>query len=417
VLAECSSLPDKINKNLGGITCTIDSGTYNGLDVVSGANNTAVLTLASGSDHLTINETGHLLLGQLVIPIGSVGAYVSIQATAEIKTNASLYVTDGDSDGYPSNLTLTDTATGKRRVGDMISLVALDCDDGNGTKYANAVCYTDTDGDTQYSMTRTSSVCQAGSCPGASANPGTDCNDDSSAVKYADTCYTDADNDTYTNGLSSATCVSHSTCALSTSSSASTDGAAVTGPFTAGLLRDAANGSDCNEVGTNANQVWVAGTCYYDQDNDNYGVAGTYTCMNNATCLSAAWGSIGTGTAYNYNFSNVSTDCCGTDANAYPSSAYCGSAMNACSAWEYDCDATPSEKCDTGTYTCTDPCSGTTTSAIISGSGWDSGVPACGAGGTKNMPDGAPHSGGTCYVGESCAQIDYGSYGATQTCQ
>jgi hypothetical protein len=326
-----------------------------------------------------------------------------------------MWVTDADSDGYPVNLTLySATGAGRRRFG-LMTLTILDCNDADPATYANAVCYADADGDT-YTTGGAQSVCGTSTTCGAgwrAAANGADCADNYADVWYSiAACYADLDNDEYGRTTSNTyTCINTASCATATVASIGTGTHSAYGYYSA-------NNTDCNDIGTNAVNVYVSGTCYKDADNDNYGASGTtYTCMNNATCLSATWGSVGTATAYNYNFSNVSTDCCDTDINAYPSSAYCGSAVNACGAWEYDCDGVASEQCATSTYSCTNPCSGTTTSANITSSGWDAGVPGCGANGTWNMPDGAPHSGGTCYVGLDCAGIDYGSYGATQTCQ
>lgn len=163
------------------------------------------------------------------------------------------------------------------------------------------ICRTDTDSDTYAApvgmdtQSYTLTTCPAGTIA-RTAGQLDDCNDADPAIFTNLVCYPDADGDgAY--GTSN-----HSVCAGATCASA-------------GESTDA--GTDCNDILANGgDHVKYIGFCYRDADNDSYGVQGgtTYNCMDNATCLSAAWGSVVDGIAYNYNFSNVNTDC--SDAQA-----------------------------------------------------------------------------------------------------
>ncbi|MFH0749712.1 MAG: hypothetical protein V1917_02230 [Candidatus Gottesmanbacteria bacterium] len=437
VFAACTPnpvIPAIGNKSIGANDCTIDFDTISGTDTVSTSNNTSVLTLDNAASHITINACGKLLAGSIYIDPAVTGSWISLQdPTVElctdsgiaeggkIKTNGPIYVTDADSDGYPVNLTLYDTTiTGRRRFGLMTSITNLDCNDTNASMYANAVCYTDTDGDGIYSTSRTASVCGTSStCPGASANPGTDCNDDANTVWRTSNCYPDFDKDTYTVAQTTVTCCTNGTsCETSTVRSACSN-TATTYSHTTGQMVSAANGNDCNNQDGGAGVYASHAQCYTDNDRDTYtvGLAASTTCLNTASCATATKASDSTNGAAVTTYTagqlrdsaSGTNDCCDTDANAYPGSVYYGTVgVTGCTGgggYDYDCDGNSNDKSESSTvWSCTNPCSGCSAQyAIVPG--WQSGVPGCGASDNKvNTAEG--YQGGTCYTESGCAAFD-----------
>jgi hypothetical protein len=176
--------------------------------------------------------------------------------------------------------------------------------------------------------------------------PTIDCNDGNNAVYlYHSQCYIDSDMDGYTAGLAAnTTCLNASSCAAATKASASSNGAAVT-TYTAGQLKDAANGSDCNDANAT---VFASASCYHDADNDGYGAGATvYTCMNNASCASATAGAVGTGTPITgTDFSTNNTDCYDSNANAYPGQTAYFTTNRGDGSFDYNCDSAQTCYCD-----------------------------------------------------------------------
>ena len=198
--------------NTVGTTSTITSScsfdnTVDGFDTGTGLENTSELRISGGT--LTIGGNQAIALGKLTLT----GGAIAIIDGGKLLLNRVLWYTDADNDGYATTaLPKSDALPGPLTP--------------TPTGFKRKVAFTPT---------------------------GIDCNDLESAVKLSHAqCYTDADGDSYTNGLAAnTTCLSHSTCALSTSASASTHGAAVTA-YTAGRLKDAATTNDCGDGNVNA---------------------------------------------------------------------------------------------------------------------------------------------------------------------
>lgn len=187
-------------------SCSFDN-TVDGFDSGSGLENTSELRISGGT--LTIGGNQAIAVGKLTLT----GGAIAIIDGGKLLLNRVLWYTDADNDGYATTaLPKSDALPGPLTP--------------TPTGFKRKVAFTPS---------------------------GTDCNDLESAVKISHAqCYTDADGDSYTNGLAAnTTCLSHSTCALSTSASASTHGAAVTA-YTAGRLKDAATTNDCGDNSTNA---------------------------------------------------------------------------------------------------------------------------------------------------------------------
>lgn len=279
-------------------TCTITAveGVDNPQNSETSTTTDASITLATNSA-ITINNGGTLAVNSLSITGGS----IAIQTGGQIKLNTPLYIADDDADGHAVDFTLyTASASGRRRLGLMSNFTTVDCNDGSALVFTSHA-----------------------------------------------QCYADADGDTYTAGLAADTaCLNTSSCATATKASASTTGAAVT-TYTAGRLANAANGSDCNDTGTNAANVYVSATCYADADNDDYGTGTAKSCTNNATCGSATWASGGAGTAAaSGNFAANATDCYDANANAKPGSTTCSTTHRGDGSYDYNCSGT-NTKCGT----------------------------------------------------------------------
>ncbi|MCG2789884.1 MAG: hypothetical protein L6405_08080 [Actinomycetia bacterium] len=117
--------------------CTISAveGIDDAANNEASATNIAALTLSTGTA-ITINDTGKLYVGSLVLS----GGTVAILTGGEIKIGAPLYVADADADGWATDFSLlTATASGQRRLSLMQSFTTIDC--GASThSAANSCC-------------------------------------------------------------------------------------------------------------------------------------------------------------------------------------------------------------------------------------------------------------------------------------
>ncbi len=146
-----------------------------------------------------------------------------------------------------------------------------------------------------------------------------DCEDDNASVQGGGTAYyQDSDDDGYGNS----------------DESTSTCGSAPEGYV--------ADGTDCNDTGTNSENVHVSATCYLDSDGDTYGDSSTsYTCTDNAICTSVTWASQGDGsTASNTgSLAANNTDCYDSNANAFPGQTTCYTSHRGDGSFDYNCDS------------------------------------------------------------------------------
>ena len=274
------------------------------------------------------------------------------------------------------------------------------------------IWYTDPDNDGAYDPVFTFSKTQPTyAIRKNTANPSTfDCNTSSAAVgKPHAQCYGDADGDAYTNGLAAnTTClnVAATTCASATAASASTNGAAVTN-YTAGRLRDAANGADCNDGSTS---VFTAhAQCYSDADGDTYttAAAANTTCLNTASCATATQASTSTNgaattayTAGRLRDAATTVDCGASDPNAYPGSGYYGGVTftntSGGSGWDYNCNSVVTYQIP-ASYVCN--VAGCASHYFTISNGWAGAVAACGTTATYNTYAGAVAGACTTYTG------------------
>lgn len=178
----CSSVPISGNYTVSS-SCEF-SGTVDGVDAGSGTTNTATITVNSGQT-LTISASQTVVFGGSITINGS----ISIVNTGQIR-QTTLWMTDADTDNYPSSTTQTAQATAPtsgRRRNLMTSISSADCNDASGTVWQNSTCYssTDVDGDGYYATS--ASVCSGASCTGNTGSQ--DCNDSNANVKPGQTTY------------------------------------------------------------------------------------------------------------------------------------------------------------------------------------------------------------------------------------
>ena len=366
--SDCSAIPGTAGAttSISSASCAIPGSGIVGLDSGTGTTNTAQLQIGSGGN-LTVMYDQTLAVGSISFSGGS----IAILSGGTIKVGVPLYLTDNDGDGVgvPTTTYLTPAIGRARRS------AGIDCNDSDPTKWQNINAYVDADHD-GHGTGSSSPICTGATLPVGYAADNTDCNDNSALVFSSTTCYKDIDSDGYTSGTVTCTnnsscasatygavgtaapvylagkllstagsgtdcndtgansnkvhasntcyldsdgdtygtgsayaCTDNSTCGTSTWASGA-DGTASTS-FTAGKL--VTNNTDCNDTGTNSSHVYISATCYVDGDDDGWGSATSKTCMDNATCTSAAWGSGGQGTAaVNTNFSANNTDCSDT---------------------------------------------------------------------------------------------------------
>jgi len=341
-------------------SCTFPNS-VDGVDYGTGSTNTANLVVASGAT-LTVQASQKVATGSITLQGGS----IVVVSGGEIKLNTPIWYIDTDNDNYADSLTQqyaqTTAPTNGKRKSQLASLSVADCAPTDNTKWQYLSGYVDSDGD-GYGKGSAQNVCSGNSLPSGYASNNTDCNDGSNQVYISHAqCYKDSDADGYTAGLaSSSTCLNASSCNTATRASDSTDGAVATS-YTAGQLRDAANGSDCDDS-NNAKWRTVAG--YLDSDGDGYGAGAYTTCAgasgtyvaNNTDCDDSnvnAWRlryqdvdndghcpnsttyCVGNDTGYRDSCSSYS-DCYDSNANAYPSSTYCGTANRGDGSFDYNC--------------------------------------------------------------------------------
>ncbi len=177
-------------KNVSNWTtpCTVAAveGIDNAGDGETSTVNTAALSLGTGGS-ITINNGGKLVVGSLQLGSGS----IAIQTGGEIRTNAPIYVTDTDTDGWPSAFTFYDaTASGRRRLSLMRSFSTADCNDTNDFRLDNQCCavatrYQDLDGDTYGNPSVSISACTTAGY----VDNNTDCYDADPATTNAELAY------------------------------------------------------------------------------------------------------------------------------------------------------------------------------------------------------------------------------------
>jgi len=374
----------------------------NGLTESSTTNN-AVITL-SGST-LTISAGAILNAGSVVIGTGSIVLQGTTNNRSRLELGPRWVGGETDADGYTDSLTTlyTATAAGRRRLGLMKSKTTIDCNGAAvGYNYTlPSTYYVDADQDafTISSQAGVTGICSNQSTwdaatsttvPGAaigtatSFNAGTrraaasgitDCDDAQATVKYPHTaCFWNLDGDAYTNGNSSGkTCLSHSTCATSTS--ASLGGGVAPTAYTAGRITDAASGTDCNDA-LSGHNFTLAATYYPDADLDTYtltGVsAGTGVCATastwNASTASSVPGVGSTAATFSAGArkaaASATADCLDSDANIRTKNATGGTITNITGYRVHSFTAS-------GTFTIT--CGGTTSVEYIVVAGGGSG--------------------------------------------
>ncbi|RJQ26065.1 hypothetical protein C4565_07555 [Candidatus Parcubacteria bacterium] len=304
--------------NNAGASCTISG--------VDGVDNGNVAIDANAT--LTVNGTFVWNAGKSITL--SNGGKIVLGSGGSIQ-QGDLYMSDADSDGYPSNSTQYTSSAGGRVRKSALTSFNIDCNDGSATVWQYLSGYADNDGD-GYNSPSQSSICSGTSLPagntspgsdcndsdywtyqdwggyldndgdgvygsnygylcggssnpGVSASPGSDCDDYNYSVSSYRTCYTDNDTDGYTVGSGSSYCAT--SCPYHT-----------TYPSL---------GTDCDDTSAG---VWRIVQKYLDSDHDGYG-AGSLQPF----CIGydgGAWDCITTGWC-----SNNNSDCASSDASKW----------------------------------------------------------------------------------------------------
>lgn len=314
-----------VQTNNGGASCTIGAGIVEGVDNGNIAIDAGTLTVNgtfvfNSGKSITISGAGNIVMG----------------SGGQIK-QSDLYMTDTDSDGYPSNSTQSlSSGAGLRRKSALTSF-NLDCNDSSGTIWQNLTGYADADSD-GYNTPSGSSICSGASLPPARVNAGSDCNDGNASIWQ--TFYGYRDN----------------------------DGDGVVGSDYTSQCGGASNplygspGSDCND--SNVSYSYY-GTVYYDGDQDGYGSWSTSLCAN--------------GGAY-YPYTVNPNDCNDSSGSIYPGTTqYQGCTVyNECS---NSCSGSQSNTCQyNGTYTSWSGCGGCTPAACCTNGYYDNDGDGYGAG-------------------------------------
>ncbi len=313
--------------------CGVD---YDGVGRTS--TNSAILTVESGV--LTINANETYVAGEFALTGGS----IALASGASLKPGTVLWIADADGDGYPQDdkIWYGRRPPFGRRKALMTTLSTIDCNDGDGG--ANVTCctvatrYQDSDGD-GYGNPNVS----ISACPTAGyVTNNTDC-DDAQATVWINhaACYWDLDRDTYTAGNTSGkTCLNTATCALATKGSVGGGVAPTT--YTAGQLKDSANGTDCYDADfatTNAELAYpgstYCGTTHRGDSSFDYNCDGSSTsaapctAYDRTTVVSQSSYSQSTGSCKNNNMACGN----GSDDTYAPATIACGAQGGTCTAW------------------------------------------------------------------------------------
>lgn len=314
VFADCSSVPLSGNYSLAA-DCALP-GTVNGIDAGTGTTNTAVLTTGAGTS-LTVLSGQTIAVGSLSLT----GGTVTIIDGGSMKIGSPIWMTDADSDGYPSATTQIIQAsapTNGRRRNLFTMITQADANDASAcaTNGASAgTCKTCLNG--------------APSNAGAGTDPNNDCASSYNACSGNNRIGPDGNCDgagaCNTGGLSSA---------CSTAGTCQTGGGCSAGSCTAVSNVTAYNeGTGCTAVCTGCN--------------------GSGSCVNIANATSDTWGSNTTAAHYR---------CDGSGNQSAPTSSFCigepilpYSCITRCEwngGWCQEPNAYESPNCTTGARTC-----------------------------------------------------------------
>lgn len=355
---DCSDTDENSDRFTLSGSCSFPGQYIDGVDA-NGANstNSAILTIVSGVT-LTIPSQQTLATGTIDM---KGGGSIIITKGSQIKLKTPIYMTDADSDGTPASTSaiIVPNVADKRKY-TITRPTVSDCKD-SGTLAAN--------------------------------------------VWSATTCSQDLDQDGYTSAAAAKTCTNHTTCTSVTYASTGSNDDVTS--YSAGQLKTA-NGSDCNDTGTNSSNVYVSATCYTDADNDNYGTGTAKSCTNNATCGSATWASGGEGTtASSGNFSANANDCNDSSISIYPGTT-CNGVCSLCAASGGTCGAAPAGK--NGQATC-QYCNGVSLDAVNMTAGSDTygdctaSLTSCADVCNKAGPDGNCNGAGACNTGGNSGYV------------
>lgn len=188
------------------------------------------------------------------------------------------------------------------------------------------------------------------------------------------------------------------------------------------------NNTDCNDTGTNSENVMYSATCYLDSDDDGYGTTTSYSCTSKSDCAFATWASNGDGTtASSGNFASNNTDCYDSNANAYPGQTTCYTSHRGDGSFDYDCDSSSTgcntcpSSCNKGAWVWTKGCCGTTCKYCCNASNKqvtsNSGSAACGASGSysgNSAKTGCTSGGCVCSLSTS---KNISCYSCTKSCK
>ncbi len=375
---DCTSVPISGNYTVTS-NCSFHS-TVDGVDAGAGTTNTATLTINSGAT-LTISAGQTVVFG-VNNGIGvTLRGTINIVQTGQLKKTA-LWMTDSDSDAYPSSTTQVAQATqpaSSRRRNLMTTISASDCNDSDAAKYQNLTGYTDSDAD-GHGTGSNQNPCSGAALPSGYAADNTDCDDAHVWVYQNQNTDIDVDQDGYSvnnNGTShcvgSSTTVSSRTYYKDTSGSFSwidkvymlgadcsdsdntkyqnltgyTDADGDTyGTTTPGTVCSGAalpsgyvsNNTDCNDGSSNVYQN--VATTDTDVDQDGYYVGSQTThCVGSSTTVSSRTYYKDTGGTYTWLSGGTSGDCYDSNANANPGDVAYFTSDRGDGSYDYNCNS------------------------------------------------------------------------------